>query len=231
MRIEIIYEDSDILVLYKPAGLATQSAHIGEADVVSECKNYIRAPYLGIVHRLDQPVEGLLVFAKNPKAAAALTRQLSTNVLNKHYYAILCGQMAESEGDLVDSLRKNGNVAQVVTGQEGQYPDAKKAVLHYRVLQTIHQDHQDYTLADIEIETGRFHQIRAQFSHAGCPLFGDRKYGGESGKDDSTGDSSGTWKPTGLALCAYQISFRHPVSGKVMEFHIVPRNSAFAHFS
>ena len=122
MKTEILYEDNSILVIRKPAGLAVQSAGIGQADVVSELKSHLAKlpdagrpgkgePYLGIVHRLDQPVEGLLVFAKDKKAAAALSKQLAEGALNKHYYAVLCGYPDCPEGDLVDYLRKEGNVA------------------------------------------------------------------------------------------------------------------------
>ena len=124
MRTEILYEDKIIMVIRKPAGLAVQSARIGQPDVVSELKSHLAKlpdtgrlgpgkgePYLGIVHRLDQPVEGVLVFAKEKKAAAALTKQLSDGTLNKHYYAVLCGYPAVAEGELVDYLRKEGSVA------------------------------------------------------------------------------------------------------------------------
>ena len=125
MRTEILYEDKIIMVIRKPAGLAVQSARIGQPDVVSELKSHLAKlpdtgrlgpgkgePYLGIVHRLDQPVEGVLVFAKEKKAAAALTKQLSDGTLNKHYYAVLCGYPAVAEGELVDYLRKEGSVAE-----------------------------------------------------------------------------------------------------------------------
>ena len=129
MRTEILYEDKSIMVVRKPAGLAVQSAGIGQPDVVSELKSYLAKlpsagrpgkgePYLGIVHRLDQPVEGLLVFAKDKKAAATLSKQLTEGALNKHYYAVLCGYPDCPEGDLVDYLRKEGNMALAVTGRE-----------------------------------------------------------------------------------------------------------------
>ena len=122
MKTEILYEDNSILVIRKPAGLAVQSARIGQQDVVSELKSYLAKqagagrgePYLAVIHRLDQPVEGVLVFAKEKKTAAALTGQLSEGSLNKQYYAVLCGYPDCSEGDLVDYLRKEGNVATVV---------------------------------------------------------------------------------------------------------------------
>ena len=104
MRCEILYEDETIIVIRKPAGLATQSAKVGEADVVSELKKYLaengaKNPYIGVVHRLDQPVEGLLVFAKTKDAAAGLTKQLSAGTLNKHYYALVCGKPGLSAAD------------------------------------------------------------------------------------------------------------------------------------
>ena len=113
MRTEILYEDEDVLVIHKPAGLPTQTAKVGQPDAVSELKNYLAKksgskgqPYLGIIHRLDQPVEGLLVFAKNKNAAAALTSQLQkkSEGLNKQYQAIVCGKLPAEEGTLVDYL-------------------------------------------------------------------------------------------------------------------------------
>lgn len=209
MQTKIIYEDEQVIVCHKPAGLATQSGRIGQPDVVSELKKYLKSPYLGVVHRLDQPVEGLLVFAKTQKAAAHLTKQLSQGTLNKQYYAWICGKPATDTGEIVDYLLKDGNVARVVAPQtEG----AKKAVLQYCVV----EEQKDGTaLLDIHIDTGRFHQIRAQMSHAGIPLLGDSKYGTEPSMARSR-----ELKIRNVALCAYRVEFIHPVSGKKMEFQI-----------
>ena len=160
MRTEILYEDNSILVIRKPAGLAVQSARIGQADVVSELKSYLAKqagagqgePYLAVIHRLDQPVEGVLVFAKEKKSAAVLTKQLSAGTLNKQYYAVLCGYPAVAEGELVDYLRKEGSVAVAVTGREKNFPDAKIAKLHYSILEKINQP-MPLALADVCIET------------------------------------------------------------------------------
>ncbi len=136
MRIEIIHEDKDVIVIYKPAGFATQTAHVAQADVVSELKRHIGGanPYVGVVHRLDQPVEGLLVFAKNKQAAARLTAQLQnasdkekntseqagTPGLNKHYYAVTAGTPLSKEGVLENLLYKNAeNKAVIVETQIG----------------------------------------------------------------------------------------------------------------
>ena len=136
MRTEIVHEDDAVLVVYKPAGLAAQTASVGRQDVVSELKNYIRqaenregknkqpAPYLGVIHRLDQPVEGLLVFAKNPKAAAGLSAQLQKKEGDagfcKHYYAVLYGCPAEKSGELEDYLYKKDGRAEIVECRPGR---------------------------------------------------------------------------------------------------------------
>ena len=232
MRTEILYEDNSILVIRKPAGLAVQSARIGQADVVSELKSYLvkqagpgrGEPYLAVIHRLDQPVEGVLGFAKEKKAAAALTRQLSAGTLNKQYYAVLCGYPDASEGELVDYLRKEGNVAVAVTGREKNFPDAKIAKLHYHILEKMEQP-MPLSLADVCIETGRFHQIRVQFAHAGWPLLGDTKYG-----NAMAGVTVGNRSYRGVALCAYFLEFCHPISGKKMSFRVKPQNPAFGKF-
>ena len=107
MRTEVIYEDHDLLVCRKPAGLAVESAEIGQMDMVSELKNYLKASYLGVVHRLDQPVEGLLVFAKNKRTAADLTKQLQDNTLKKQYLAMVSGKPGLDKARLVNYLKKD----------------------------------------------------------------------------------------------------------------------------
>lgn len=231
MRTRIIYEDAHVIVAYKPAGLATQTAKIGQADMVSELKNYLSAAqkgktsYLGVIHRLDQPVEGLLVFAKSKQAAAGLTKQLTQGTLNKHYYAVICGNPSVQEGKLVDYLYKDAaGKAQVVTGQQEQYPEAKKAVLQYRVVKNLSTEKPVF-LADIHIDTGRFHQIRSQMAHAGMPLLGDSKYGTEESLA-----YSGEWGIRNVALCAYSVEFSHPVTGKKLSFQVEPEGKAFTMF-
>lgn len=233
-KIDIVYEDKDIIVIRKPAGLATQSGKVGQADAVSQLKNHLAGQnagkqkelYLGVVHRLDQPVEGLLVFAKTKKAAAALSNQLAEGSLNKRYYAVLCGQPSAESGELVDYLRKaKDNRAQVVTGQQDKYKDAKKAVLQYRILETITVP-ETISLAEIQIETGRFHQIRVQMAHGGMELLGDKKYGGEH--NAALSHRVGVCN---VMLFAGQLALRHPVTQKLMEFSIIPKNGAFSLFA
>lgn len=222
---------------HKPAGLATQSAKVGQPDAVSELKKYLAGkagaePYLGIVHRLDQPVEGLLVFAKTKAAAAHLTKQLEAGTLNKQYYATVYGKPEAENGELVDYLLKEGNLAKVVPSGT---PQAKKAVLQYQVTECAAgtknpleeggeesvectasvASAQSITCLDVHIDTGRFHQIRAQLAHAGWPILGDLKYG--------TPESMEMSKKFGIrnvALFAYQLEFVHPVTGKHMEYKI-----------
>ena len=224
MRTKIIYEDNHIIIVHKPAGLATQTSHIGQQDVVSELKNYLAKisqsvdgkrtsaqPYLGIIHRLDQPVEGLLVFAKTKEAAGKLTKQLSAGTLNKQYYAVICGKPSEISGELVDYLVKEGNTGRIGLPEEA---GAKKAVLQYRITKEINKD---CSLADIYIETGRFHQIRLQMSHAGCPILGDLKYGSKASIEMSR-----QYGVKNVALYAYKIELFHPVTGKKLEFSFQP---------
>lgn len=219
MKTEIIFEDKDILVVRKPGGLATQTAKVGTPDVVSECKNYLHQGYLGVIHRLDQPVEGLLVFAKNKSAAAVLTAQLRQTAelggFQKHYYGVLCGQPVKKQDSFVDYLDKDKNNRALV-GKEGE---GKRAVLHYRIIREIERP-MSLALADIVIETGRFHQIRAQMAHHGLPLLGDVKYGTAAAREGKA-----------LALCAYKLEFIHPVTKKTMSFETRPRGSGFSFFS
>lgn len=249
MKTTVLYEDKDIIVVHKPAGIATQTARIGQQDVVSELKNYIASrerrsdkrkdSYIAAVHRLDQPVEGVLVFGKTPGAAAALNEQLRSRQFSKKYFAAVCGKPAASEGRLVDYLIKENpsGMAKVV---HKAHPQAKKAVLDYRILDTREMEVGIFTmpgreqaspyripvsLLDIHILTGRFHQIRAQMAHAGCPLLGDRKYGNEN-----AGLLTNTLQIPNVALCAYHIGFIHPVTGKNMEYTVSPENKAFAGF-
>ena len=214
MTLDVIYEDRDILICFKPVGIATQTSSISQQDMVSLIKNYLakenkNTPYLGVVHRLDQPVSGILVFAKNQKAAASLSRQIQDGSANKDYIALCQGTLEKKQGDLIHYIRKNPvtKLAEV-TGKENP-GDYKKAVLNYEV----EKEGEDFSIVKVHLETGRFHQIRAQFSFIGNPLLGDLKYGSAISKELSTQKSINT-----IALCAYRLVLNHPQTGKVMEF-------------
>lgn len=232
MRCEIIYEDKEVLVIYKPAGLATQTARVGQPDAVSELKNYLAkgatAPYLGIIHRLDQPVEGLLVFAKNKMTAAALTAQLGqkeSGIFNKQYRAVVCGKAEKKQDTLVDNLVKLPDGRAEIAASDNR--EAKRAVLRYECLaeQKLSEEI-TISLMEISIETGRFHQIRVQMANAGLPLLGDLKYGGE---EEIL--VSGQLSVRFVALCACRLVFRQPVTGKELCFEICPRGEIFHRFA
>lgn len=216
MNPEILYEDEQIMVCYKPAGIPTQSPNVMQTDMVDYLRNYRRcrgeADYIGVVQRLDQPVEGLLVFAKTKEAAANMSLQVKEHKVEKHYYAIITRGILPDKDTLVDYMVKDGrtNKAKVLKTQE---PRAKKAVLHYEVVDRI----DDKKLLDIQLETGRHHQIRAQLASRTAPIFGDAKYGGVS-----------TGRP--LCLCSYKIRFMHPVTGEMMEYEITPKGEDFQEF-
>ena len=220
---DILYEDKEIIVCHKPAGMAVQTSRPGEPDMESDLKNYLRTPYVGIIHRLDQPVEGLLVFAKNKRTAADLTKQLQDNTLKKQYLAMVSGKPGLDKARLVNYLKKDQKRARIVAEKE---PGAKEAVLHYQVLKTMEVSGCPISLVRVELDTGRFHQIRAQLSYAGCPLLGDRKYGDQASQEASEA-AGAVW----TALCAYVIALKHPVTGKPLEFTIRPEPGAFNLFA
>lgn len=211
---EILYEDGDIIVCHKPAGTPTQSSRIGTSDIVSILRNHLAESvkttgntpgYLAVIHRLDQPVEGILVFAKTPEAAKELNRQLTSGGFGKHYLAELSAVPPCPEGTLNDYLVKDArtNTSRVCTADT---PGAKRARLHYKIVST----KDNYAIVQVRLDTGRHHQIRVQMAHLGCPIVGDRKYGGAV--------SAGT-----LRLCAFRLTFLHPVTGVPMRFEL-PEN-------
>lgn len=221
MRTVIQYEDEHIIIAYKPAGLATQTARVGQPDMVSELKNHLKGGYVGVVHRLDQPVEGLLVFAKTKPAAAALSGQLEKGVLNKHYCAVVCGKPECEQGELVDYLRKTSdNRTEIVDVDQAEAADAKPARLQFEVLAQSEQA--DISLLGIHIDTGRFHQIRAQMAHAGHPLLGDIKYG-----TDLSSQISRKYGVRNVALCACELECVHPVTGELIHFIVEPQGETF----
>jgi len=227
----ILYEDNDIIICKKPPGLAVQTAKIGQQDLASQLRNYLarkgaKSPYLGIVHRLDQPVEGLLVFGKTKGATAGLNRQLQDGKLQKNYYGVIWGIPEHNSGELVDYLTKDGvtDKAPIMSERVKPASAAKKAILRYQVVDGVVTPF-FASLLDISIETGRFHQIRIQLSHAGLPLLGDRKYANED-----VLEASHAAKVENVALCAYQIKLTHPKTGKKLSFSITPEGKAFTWF-
>ena len=228
----ILYEDKDIIVCHKPAGIATQTARVGQADMASEITNYLKAArpdskkpiYVRVIHRLDQPAEGILVLAKNKTAAAALSKQAAGERMEKEYLAVVCGKDMPQLGELTDYLVKDGrtNTSRVVPPE---VKDAKKAVLEYEILEKKLLEEDDpcqLALVKIRLHTGRHHQIRVQMANAEMPLLGDYKYA-----DDVTLAMTKRLGIKDIALCASRLVFDHPKTGKRMQFQITPEGAAF----
>lgn len=212
----IVYEDDVLIVVHKPAGIATETARIGQADIVSELKNYRKKKgadtYIGVIHRLDQPVEGLLVFAKTADAAKKLSAMLQQGKISKKYAALVAGVPDRQEGMLCDMLLQDRrtNLSRVVS--KGTQ-NAKEARLEWRMLRCFPEE--NFSLVEVEIFTGRHHQIRVQMSNAGMPLLGDMKYGSDLSKIISKDRNINQ-----TALLANKLSLQHPSAGKHMEFSI-----------
>lgn len=232
-QIEILFEDNDIIVCHKMAGVAVQSKSYANPDMESMLKNMLarregakKPVELYVIHRLDQPVEGIIVFAKSKKAAASLSKQVqSDGGMNKTYKAVVLGEFpeVEKEGELRNYLIKDSkNKCAVIVDANNK--DAKEAVLEYKVLETkkVLEDTVPISLVEIHLQTGRFHQIRAQFSNVDHPLIGDRRYFNEN-----SSKLSQELSVKNVALCATSLTFKHPVSGKKMEFKVEPTGDIF----
>ena len=218
MKLDILYEDEHIIVCYKPAGIPTQTKKLGEQDMVSLLKNHLKGGYVAVNHRLDQPVEGLLVFAKTPFAAKELNKGLQGSGFGKHYKAVLWGVPNQKKATLEDYLVKDGhtNTSRVCEPSE---VDAKKAVLSYEVMVTGKDEGKDISLVKVKLETGRHQQIRVQMANMGCPIWGDAKYNMMAVQDR---------RFRHIALCAYRLEFVHPKTKKKMEFEIEPKGEGFS---
>ena len=213
--IKAVYEDNHLLVAVKPQGQLTQSDETGDLSLQDECKQYIKEKYqkpgevyLGLVHRLDRPVGGLVAFARTSKAASRLSEQLRTHHMEREYLAVVEGEDLPARGDLRDWLLQ-GEDGLVRVVPEGT-PGAKEARLHYERLGA-----QDGTaLVHLRLETGRKHQIRVQLSHLGYPICFDMRYGhGERGRD--------------IALFGAVLRLTHPTRKEDMTFTARPENPAF----
>lgn len=223
--LKVLYEDADVIIVVKPAGIESQTAKKFAPDMVSEIKKHMvinklctpgKEPYVAVIHRLDKPVSGVMVYAKTKKAAAALSEQVKEHRMEKIYEAVVCGKPVNCVDNFVDYLKKSvdGNDSKVVDkGISG----AKRAELSYEVKRTLETAEGTLSLVRIQLKTGRHHQIRVQFASRGLPLYGDRKY-------------HPTAAQAPLALCAVSLAFTHPVSRKRMEFSIQPSGGVFEKF-
>ena len=213
---DVLYEDNHVLVAVKPPNMLSQGDNTGDTDLLTLLKEYIREEYnkpgnvyLGLVHRLDRPVGGLMVFARTSKAAKRLSEQMRSHEMGREYLCVASGTV-EDQFTLTDYLWKDPIQNKVVVC-EADTKGAQQAVLHGRCLAR-----RDGTvLCALKLETGRKHQIRAQMSHAGAPLWGDNKYGGGIPGQQ-------------IALWGYKLTFEHPVTHRKMRFYSMPEGNAWS---
>ena len=208
----ILHEDNHIIVVLKPQNVPSCEDESKDKDMLTIIKEYIREKYnkqgnvyLGLVHRLDRPTGGVMVFAKSSKAASRLSEQLRSGDFEKRYFAVLMGVPKEEKATLTHYMKKNV-VNNVVYICPPTVAGAKFAELEYKVL----EKKEDLSLVDVRLHTGRSHQIRVQMNAIGTPVYGDMRYGGEKAKKGY------------LALWAYYLSFSHPVSKERMVFRLQP---------
>ena len=208
-ELQVIHETNHYIVVIKPSGILSQADSTGDIDMLSLVREYLRIKYnkpgnvyLGLIHRLDRPVEGLLVFAKTSKAASRLSKQITDNKFTKTYYAVVENKI-NNQGSFTNYLTKDEstNTSYVTTESKG-----KKSILEYKLI-----DYKDnLSLVKINLITGRHHQIRVQFSYNGYPLYGDHKYNKNFINENITN----------IALIAKELSFYHPTTKELLTFEI-----------
>ncbi|NBI28049.1 RluA family pseudouridine synthase [Chengkuizengella marina] len=211
--IPIIFEDNHILIVEKPINIPTQQDSSRDIDLLNLLKQDIKKRYnkpgnvyLGLVHRLDRPVGGVMVFAKTSKAASRLSNAIRTHQLQKEYIAVIHGSPSKHKGKLIHYLKKDTSINKVFSVSKNE-KNSKEAILEYEVKGF----NNGLSFVQIRLHTGRSHQIRVQFSEIGCPLYGDQKYGEKISKKNQQ-----------LALWSKRISFFHPTLKKEVEFFSIP---------
>ena len=212
-KLKVIFEDNHIIVVEKPPNIPSQSDKTGDLDMLTIVKNYIKEKYnkpgnvyLGLVHRLDRPVGGVMIFAKTSKSASRLSNQVREKVFKKEYLAVVDGKFEDKKGTLVNYLYKDerNNISKVVSKEK---KNAKEAKLDYEVIK--YNEVKNLALLKINLHTGRHHQIRVQLSNFNHSIFGDQKYGTRG-------------KGKQIALWAYKLTIEHPISKEKMEFEDLP---------
>lgn len=210
---KVIYEDNQIIVVEKEPNIPSQSDKTGDEDMLTMVKKYIKEKYnkpgevyIGLVHRLDRPVGGVMVFARTSKSASRLSEQVRNKTLKKTYIATVDGKIEQEQGILEDYLYKDerNNISKVVNKDK---KNAKLAKLDFQVLS--YDEKRDLTVVKINLHTGRHHQIRVQFANFGHSLYGDQKYGVRGrGKQ--------------IRLWAYKLELEHPTKKEIMTFESMP---------
>ena len=204
---EIVYEDNHLIIVYKHSGEIVQGDKTGDVPLSEDVKCYLKEKYqkpgnvfLGVVHRLDRPVSGLVVFAKTSKALTRLNKMFRDGEVHKTYWAITKNLPPQSEGTLTDWLVRNEKQNKSYA-YDHEVPHSKKAILKYRLIGQ--SDH--YCLLEVNLMTGRHHQIRCQLAQMGCPIKGDLKYGAQRSNPDGS-----------ICLLAHHVEFVHPVSKQLI---------------
>ena len=215
-NLKVLYEDNHIIVVRKDPNIPSQADKTEDLDMLTIIKKYLKEKYnkpgnvyLGLVHRLDRPVGGVMVFAKTSKAASRLSNQVREKTFKKKYLAVVDGKFDRENGILEDYLYKDerNNISKVVKPEK---KNAKLAKLDYKVL--AYNEVKDLSLVKVNLHTGRHHQIRVQLSNAGHSIFGDQKYGTRG-------------KGKQIALWAYELTIQHPVSKEEMTFKCFPESN------
>lgn len=206
-KLEILYEDNHVIVVFKPSNILSQADITNDKDLLTMVKEYIKDKYqkpgnvyVGLVHRLDRPVQGVMVFAKTSKAASRLSKQIQNHEFSKRYLAIINGIIPKKEGEFSDYLLKLDNGNTILSDSK----HGKESILKYKVI----NEKNNCSLVEIELITGRHHQIRVQFSSRGYPLVGDNRYSKSNIKQ--------------ICLCSYYLSFFHPITKEKLEFYRYP---------
>lgn len=229
MDINILFEDQHIIVAQKPPGVPSQKDRSGDLDMLTLLTQYLQQnrkgkekPYIGLIHRLDRPVGGIMVFAKTPYANKNLSEQIRNKKFTKEYLAVVTGKADEGDIELRDYLvKQHNNLSKVVPKHHN---GAKEAVLRYFKLGSIETDDgQKLSLLRVELMTGRHHQIRVQLSNAELPIWGDTKY------NPHFSQQKNQWFQ--IALFAYKLEFEHPKTKKRLEFKVESRLHPFDLFS
>ena len=212
-KLKILYEDNHIIVVEKKPNIPSQSDKTGDIDMLTLVKNYIKEKYnkpgnvyIGLVHRLDRPVGGIMIFARTSKSASRLSNQVREKIFKKKYLAVVDGKFEKNQGTLEDYLYKDErhNMSKIVKKEK---KNAKLAKLDYKVLK--YNPVKDLSLVEVNLHTGRHHQIRVQLSNFGHSIFGDQKYGTRG-------------KGKQIALWAYELTIVHPVTKEEMTFKDYP---------
>lgn len=213
MDLRILYEDNHLIAVYKPAGVLVQAENSKHDDetLYWQVKQFIKERdqkpgnvFLGVLHRLDRPVSGIVLFAKTSKGAARLSEQFRERTIQKSYHAVVIGKMDLEEATLQDVIHKDSGALRAIIGERPEL-EGDAAILHYQVVKS----NEKFSLLKIKLETGRFHQIRAQLSNIGHPIAGDVKYGAPEARPDKS-----------IMLSATELEFKTATTDEIVKLSL-----------